>query len=209
METVSACQQEAWLTPRPGARPLRADAARNRQLLLDAARDAFDRHGVTASLDDIARAAGVGPGTLYRHFPTRDQLVLAVIDERLTDLHRLGTALLDEDDPMGALRRWLDAYVEQASMYDGLAGTLVAPPRADEERCTCQLSRGAGAALIARAAAAGLIRDDIDIADVLDIAAAIAWVGEQPERDASQRNRLLQVVIDGLRPAEIPKVSVT
>src|SRR6202165_1638144 len=111
METVSACRQEAWVTPRSDVRPMRADAARNRQLLLVAARDAFDRHGVTASLDDIARAAGVGPGTLYRHFPTRDQLVLAVIDEGLTDIHRLGTALLDEDDPMGALPRWLGCLV--------------------------------------------------------------------------------------------------
>jgi AcrR family transcriptional regulator len=92
---------------------------RNRQLLLAAAREAFDRHGVTASLDDIARAARVGPGTLYRHFPTRDQLVLAVIDEGLIDIHQLGVALLDEDDPMGALRRWLDAYIEQGSMFDG------------------------------------------------------------------------------------------
>ena len=192
------------MSSRSGARPLRADAARNRRLLLDAARDAFGRHGVSASLDDVARAAGVGPGTLYRHFPTRDQLVLAVIDEGLTDIYRLGTALLDEDDPMGALRRWLDAYVEQAGMFDGLARTLASPPRADDKRSTCQLARSAGGALVARAAAAGLIRDDINIADVLDIAAAIAWVGEQPERDAGQRDRLLRVVVDGLRPANAP-----
>jgi AcrR family transcriptional regulator len=190
------------VTPRSGARPMRADAARNRQLLLDAARHAFDRHGVTASLDDIARAAGVGPGTLYRHFPTRDQLVLAVIDDGLTDIHRLGTALLDEDDPMGALRRWLDAYVEQASMFDGLARTLVTSPWAPaDEPSTCQLARSAGGALVARAAAAGLVRDDIDIDDVLDMAAAIAWVGEHPGRGADQRQRLLRVLIDGLRPA--------
>jgi AcrR family transcriptional regulator len=182
---------------------MRVDAARNRQLLLDAARHAFDRHGVSASLDDIARAAGVGPGTLYRHFPTRDQLVLAVIDEGLTDIHRLGTALLDQDDPMGALRRWLDAYVAQAGMFDGLARTLTRR-RADDEWSTCQLARSAGGALVARAAAAGLVRDDIDIADVLDLAAAIAWVGEQPERDAGQRDRLLRVVVDGLRPANAP-----
>jgi AcrR family transcriptional regulator len=190
--------------PRSAARPMRADAARNRQRLLDAARDAFHRHGVTASLDDVARAAGVGPGTLYRHFPTRDQLVLAVIDEGLTDIHRLGTALLDDDDPLHALRRWLNAYVAQASTFDGLARTLASPPRADEERSSCELSRSAGAALVARAAAAGLVRDDIDIADVLDIAAAIAWVGEQPERHAGQRDRLLRVVIDGLRPVDAP-----
>jgi AcrR family transcriptional regulator len=191
------------VTLRSGARPMRADAARNRRLLLDAAREAFDRDGVTASLDDIARAAGVGPGTLYRHFPTRDQLVLAVIDKGLIDIHRLGVALLDDDDPMGALRRWLDAYIEQGSMFDGLARALTRP-RADDEWSSCQLARSAGGALVARAAAAGLIRDDIDIADVLDLAAAIAWVGEQPERDAGQRNRLLRVVVDGLRPANAP-----
>jgi hypothetical protein len=103
-----------------------------------------------------------------------------------------------------SLRRWLDAYVEQGSMFDGLARTLASPPRADDERSTCQLARSAGGALVARVAAAGLVRDDIDIADVLDIAATIAWVGEQPERDAGQRDRLLRVVIDGLRPANAP-----
>jgi hypothetical protein len=77
-------------------------------------------------------------------------------------------------------------------------------PRADDEWSTCQLARSAGGALVARAAAAGLVRDDIDIADVLDLAAAIAWVAEQPERDAGQRDRLLRVVVDGLRPANAP-----
>jgi hypothetical protein len=85
-------------------------------------------------------------------------------------------------------------------MFDGLARTLTRR-RADDDRSTCQLARSAGGALVARAATAGLIRDDIDIADVIDIAAAIAWVGEQPERDVGQRDRRLRVVVDGLRPA--------
>src|SRR5881398_706607 len=96
-----------------GTRPMRADAARNRGLVLDAARTAFARHGVTASLDDVARAAGVGPGTLYRHFPTRDALVLAVIDDGLTDICSLGAELSDNSEPLEALRQWLDAYIEQ------------------------------------------------------------------------------------------------
>jgi len=182
------------------ARPLRADAARNRRLLLEAARDAFTRHGVTASLDDVARAAGVGPGTLYRHFPTRDALVLAVIDEGLINIHRLGTALTDAADPLDALRQWLGAYIEQGSTFQGLARTLASPPPTADEDSTCHLARGAGAALVARAVDAGLLRDDVDVDDVLDMAAAIAWVGEQPERDTTQRERLLRVVIDGLRP---------
>jgi AcrR family transcriptional regulator len=182
------------------ARPLRADAARNRGLLLDAAREAFTRHGVTASLDDVARAAGVGPGTLYRHFPTRDALVLAVIDDGLTDIYRMGGALSDDPDPLEALRRWLDAYIEQGSMFQGLARTLASPPPAAGEDSTCHLVRSAGAQLVARAVNTGMLRDDVGIDDVLDMAAAIAWIGEQPERDIAQRNRLLRVIIDGLRP---------
>jgi AcrR family transcriptional regulator len=179
-------------------RPLRADAARNRKSLLDAARDAFSRHGVSASLDDVARAAGVGPGTLYRHFPTRDQLVLAVIDDGLRGLHALGESLLDDPDPVAALQRWLAAYVDQGGMYEGMARTLV-KPGGPEGKDACAMSRAAGAALIARAAAGGLIRASTNIEDVLDLAAAIAWVGEQPERDPGQPARLLQILVDGLR----------
>jgi AcrR family transcriptional regulator len=182
---------------------MRADAARNRRLLLDAAREAFARHGVTASLDDVARAAGVGPGTLYRHFPTRDELVLAVIDDGLVDIHRLGNELRDDADPLDALRRWLDAYIVQGGMFEGLARTLASPPpAAADDQSACRLARSAGAALVARAVDAGLLRRDLDINDVLDLAAAIAWIGEQPDRGADQRQRLLDVVIDGLRPAK-------
>jgi len=180
-------------------RPLRADAARNRQLLLDAARDAFASHGVSASLDDVARAAGVGPGTLYRHFPTRDALVLAVIDEGLIEIHRLGATLKEGADPVDALFRWLDAFIEQGSTFQGLARTLASPPPSAEADSPCHLARCSGAALVARAVEAGLLRDDIDADDVLDMAAAIAWIGEQPQRDTTQRERLLRVVVDGLR----------
>lgn len=184
------------------ARPLRADAARNRQLLLDAAREAFGAHGVTASLDDVARAAGVGPGTLYRHFPTRDQLVLEVIDDGLIRIRDLGVELLESDDPLDALHRWLAAYVEQGSVFEGLARTLASPPAG--ESSTCRMARDAGGALVARAAKAGLVHRDTQIGDVLDMAAAIAWVGEQPDRDANQRARLLRVMVNGLRVGPTP-----
>ncbi|UXA16392.1 TetR/AcrR family transcriptional regulator [Mycobacterium sp. SMC-4] len=181
------------------ARPRRADAARNRQLLLRSAHDAFAKHGVNASLDDVARAAGVGPGTLYRHFPSRDALVLAVIDEGLTALHRLGTRLLEAPDPLGALREWLQAYIEQGAIFTGLAATLASPPDpGDDSDSTCQLARKAGAALIDHAISHGVVRDDLTAQDVMDMAAAITWVGDQPDRDAAQRDRLLAVLIDGL-----------
>src|SRR5882762_3936828 len=115
----------------------RSDAQRNRERILEVAKGAFTRSGANTSLDDIARAAGVGPGTLYRHFPSRDELVLAVIDDRLTELHRLGVELLDEPDPLRAVHRWLDAYIEQSGMYEGLARSLVTPPPAADEHSSC------------------------------------------------------------------------
>lgn len=180
------------------SRPLRADAARNRQLLLDAALEAFRQQGVAASLDDVARAAGVGPGTLYRHFPTRDHLVLAVIDDGLEAIAAFGRSLLDDPDPVDALMRWLAAFVEQGGTFRGLAGTLVAPTAAGDDTA-CRQSQLSGQALVRRAISAGLLRDDVDVGDVIDMAGAIAWVGEQPDRDAAQRERLLRILIDGLR----------
>ena len=187
-------------SPAP-SRPLRADAVRNRRALLDAALAAFQRGGVTASLDDIAKAAGVGAGTLYRHFPSRDDLVLAVIDDGLLGLAERGEELLDAADPVAALADWLDAFVAQAGLFEGLARTLVNPEAGDDT--TCKRSKRAGAALLDRAVTAGQLRDDVSSADLLDVAAAIAWLGDQG-RDDAQRSRLLTLVIDGMR--RVPSV---
>jgi AcrR family transcriptional regulator len=178
---------------------MRADAARNRRRVLEAAHQAFARSGVSASLDDIARAAGVGPGTLYRHFPTRDLLVLGVIADGLHDLADRAAGLLDHPDPAEALQIWLQAYVEQAGLFDGLARSLVAPPDGGEGKQACDAASAAGAALLQRAVAAGALRPDAGAGDVLDMAAAIAWVSEQPDRDVDQRNRLVRILVDGLR----------
>jgi AcrR family transcriptional regulator len=188
------------------ARPLRADAARNRHRILEAAQAAFLRAGVTASLDDIARSAGVGPGTLYRHFPTRDLLVLAVIDNGVRGIAALGADLAGDTDPVAALRRWLQAYISQAGMFEGLARTLVAPPDdADDGKDACRAARAAGGALLTEAVDAGELRADAEIGDVLDMAAAIAWVGEQSDRDQRRQDRLVQILVDGLRPAAEPR----
>ncbi|MFJ5226969.1 TetR/AcrR family transcriptional regulator [Streptomyces sp. NPDC088400] len=181
-----------------GARPLRADAVRNRRSVIDAARDAFARHGVTASLDEVARAAGVGPGTLYRHFPSRDDLILALIDDGMADLHRLGVELLDETDPLRAVNRWLDAYIEQCGTFEGLAQALARRPA--HESSSCRLAFDAGSALIRRAAAAGALRADIDADDVRHLAEAIACVSGQPPTDPHRRTRLLGMMLDGIRP---------
>lgn len=179
---------------------MRADAARNRRKVLDAAYAAFRRSGVATSLDDIARSAGVGPGTLYRHFPTRDQLVLAVIEDGLREIAALGAKLSDHADPVAALEQWLAVYIAQAGLFDGLARSLVAPPDGDDDgKDACRASQAAGATLLARAVDSGAVRADADIGDVIDLAAAIAWVGEQPDRDRGQQERLVRILVDGLR----------
>ena len=183
-----------------GERRLRADAVRNRRSVIDAARDAFARHGVTASLEDVARAAGVGPGTLYRHFPSRDELVLAVMDDGLTELHRLGVELIDEPDLLRAVHRWLDAYIEQSARYEGLARTLASPPAVADEHSICWRAIEAGMALIRGAAEAGALRADAGADDVRHLAVAIAWVDGQLPPDPDRRARLLQTVLDGIRP---------
>ncbi|MFE4368066.1 TetR/AcrR family transcriptional regulator [Streptomyces sp. NPDC056835] len=183
-----------------GARPLRADAARNRRSVIDAARDAFARHGVTASLDDIARAAGVGPGTLYRHFPGRDELALAVMEDGLTELHRLGVELLDEPDRLKAVHRWLDAYIEQSSMYEGLARTLASPPAAADEHSVCWRAIEVGMTLIRGAAESGALRAETDAEDVRAMAVAIAWADGALPPDSDRRARLLRMLLDGISP---------
>lgn len=179
---------------------MRADAVRNRRKVLDAAYAAFLCSGVAASLDDIARSAGVGPGTLYRHFPTRDRLVLAVIEDGLREIAALGARLSDHTEPVAALEQWLAVYIAQAGLFDGLARSLMAPPEDDDDgKDACRASKAAGAELLARAVDQGFLRADADIDDVLDMAAAIAWVGERPDRDEGRQERLLRILIAGLR----------
>jgi AcrR family transcriptional regulator len=186
-------------------RPLRADARRNRARLLDAADAAFADHGTSASLEDVARRAGVGIGTLYRHFPTRDDLVEAVIHDGVDDLVALADRLLDDDDPLAALRTWLRALVDHAARYRGLATALVAAGCGGEGRLTeaCHRQEAAADALVARARSTGRLREDVTTSDVLDLVSALAWLAEQGRRDTAD-DRLLDLILDGVRPTPSP-----
>jgi Transcriptional regulator SbtR-like, C-terminal domain len=132
--------------------------------------------------------------------PTQDQLVLAVIEDGLWEIAALGDQLRDQADPVAGFQRWLASYVAQGAVFEGLAHTLVAPQAADGDgKDACRAAKAAGADLFARAVAAGQFGADTDIDDVLDLAAAIAWVAEQPDREAGQQSRLLRILVDGLR----------
>jgi AcrR family transcriptional regulator len=188
----------ALFTVDPERRPLRADAQRNRARLLEAAEAVFTAHGTEASLDDIARRAGVGIGTLYRHFPTRDDLVESLIHSMTEEVIARGQELLEADDAFAALHTWLQSVLRQNATYRGLAGSMVDASCGDSRLGdACQRQQAVGAELVARAQEQGSVRPDVTWEDVIDLTSAIALVIERgPRHDG---DRLLGLALDGLR----------
>jgi AcrR family transcriptional regulator len=183
-------------------RAQRADAKRNVERLLEAARDAIARDGPDASLDDIARDAGVGSGTLYRHFPTRVALLEAVYRGEVERLCAEGDRLLDSDtEPGEALSEWLRAYVTVGAMKRGLMGPLTTALGQDSDLfASCKaMVMSTGGRLVERAQDAGAIRDDVELTDILTLVSAIAHAGELTRDQSGLSERLLAVAIDGLR----------
>jgi AcrR family transcriptional regulator len=174
---------------------MRADARRNYERLLDEARIAFAEFGVDASLDDIARRAGVASGTLYRHFPTRLDLVEAVLAGQITELADLGRGLVTADDAFDALRTWLRATITHGMAYRGLAAAVMNSALGSDllSELHAQLFE-VGAALLDRAWQAGAIVA-VDEADVLKMAGGIAWAAQD---DPAQADRLLALLMTGL-----------
>jgi AcrR family transcriptional regulator len=191
-------------TPGPVAplRRQRADARRNVERLVAAARAAFTEHGAEASLDDIARRAGVGPGTLYRHFPTRQSLIEAVYRDGVTALCAEGDRLLEAEPPAAALFDWLRAYVAYVAEKRGLANSLMvtidknSPLMADLHA----MIGATGTALLDRARAAGAVRGDLELNDVIRLGSAIAYASEQSSDSADLSDRLLRLAIEGFQP---------
>jgi AcrR family transcriptional regulator len=178
--------------------PLRADARRNRQRLLAVAHEAFVENGVTASTDDIARRAGVGSGTLYRHFPTRDALILALVADDLERLATLADELRTANAP-GAVHDWLAELVDHNRTYRGLAESIIAATgQPTPLGAACDRIHAAGDALVSQAQRSGTIRADITPRDAIDLAAAVAWL-TQDDPDSSRSRLLLHVATDGLR----------
>jgi AcrR family transcriptional regulator len=179
---------------------LRADAQRNRDTLLEAAVRAFSQEGPDATLDSIAKDAGVGIGTLYRHFPTREALVEAAYRNELARLCDIVADLLETMPPDEATRAWMDHFVDYMTTKRGMADALRAliasggdPYAHSRDRLTTAIS-----ALLEAATAAGTVRPDIEPGDVLlSLSGVSLAAGEPAQRD--QARRLLDLLMDGLR----------
>ena len=184
-------------------RPMRADARRNYERLLAEARSAFAAHGTEASLEDVARRAGVGIGTLYRHFPNRSALLSAVFEDAEGELLTRSRELLDAPEPCTALVTWLRETVTHASEYRGLARALMsvsAGTASALSRCSDPI-REAGDALLTRAQKAGRVRPDVTINDLLQLTHAIALAAEESPGDPRLADRLLTLTLQGFKAA--------
>ena len=184
-----------------GAPKLRADARRNREAVLVAARERFAKHGLESQMEDIARAAGVGVGTIYRHFPTKEDLLQALADERFAGLAEAARRALDDPDPWGSFADFMRYSAEV------MAGDRALSEAMDQRPGTCrEAAERAGLpelteALVGRARRAGALRDGV-VAD--DVPSLICGLGRatRPSEGAPPPmswERYLEIMLDGLR----------
>jgi AcrR family transcriptional regulator len=186
---------------KPVPRKRRADAQRNRERILEIAKDAFTRSGVNISLDDVAKQAGIGAGTLYRHFPTRDALLEAVYRTEVGKLAAAQKEFAKALPPVEALRAWMLLFVDYIAAKQIIApalNTIVGGPSKLFDATGLQI-KGAIHALVERAIESGDIRPDLDPLDLLRALVGVSNVASGPDWAQSAR-RLVQILIIGSRP---------
>jgi AcrR family transcriptional regulator len=196
LPTISGTDRDA--APR---RP-RADGQRNRERLIEAAKAAFAEAGAEVSLDEIARRAGVGIGTLYRHFPTRGAIVEAVYRREVQQLADAATRMLDDLPPGQALHQWMRLFVDYIATKKVIAPALgsIVVGVSELYAASGALITGAMSELVRRAAAAGDIRPNADPDDLLRALVGFTYGATGPGWEASAR-RLIDILMDGLRPS--------
>jgi AcrR family transcriptional regulator len=187
----------------PVQRKPRTDAQRNRERILEVAKEAFTRFGADASLDDIARQAGVGAGTLYRHFPTRDALIEAVYRSEVEKLAAAERKFAETMSPIDSLRTWMLLFVDYIAAKQIIApalNSIVGGPSKLYEG-SYGMIRGAIDSLVQRAIKSGDIRRDLDPFDLLRALIGVAHVASGPGWQQSAR-RLVDILITGSRPVK-------
>lgn len=177
-------------------------ARRTYELLLAVAREAFAENGTDASLRDIARRADVGIGTLYRHFPTREALLEALLRKRFDELRESAQAMLAAPCPAPgeALLTWLGELSAGSSTYRGLPQSVMAALRDESSQlhASCAAMRTSAGQLLHRAQQAGAVRADVTAEELLALAAGVAWASEQSTGQTDLVHRLLSIAMHGL-----------
>lgn len=191
-----------------GGRAQRVDARANRGRILDAAEEVFGKGGESASTEEVARLAGVGIGTVFRHFPTKTALLEAVLDREFGRLREHASALLDAPDPGEAFRDLFSHLAERGQTKIAMTDALLdAGGRLDGiarvERASDELRQVVGA-LLQRAQQAGTVRSDVELPEVYALLAAISQASARSRLDEDARARLLAIVFDGLQPRDRP-----
>ena len=186
--------------PTAQTRKPRADSARNRQLLIDAAKAGFSEVGLNVSLEEIARRAGVGIGTLYRHFPTREAVVEAVYRREVEQLAQAAPQLLETSQAADALHKWMHLFVDYIATKRLIAPSLGAAAGRSSPlyASSAELITAAITTLVKRAVASGAVRKDIDPSDLLRAMVGVSYGNPDAGWQASAR-RLIDILMDGLR----------
>ncbi|KOG30890.1 TetR/AcrR family transcriptional regulator [Streptomyces resistomycificus] len=183
-------------------RAMRADARRNYERLLEVAAEAFAEHGEGASLDDIAKRAGVGSGTLYRHFPTRQALLEAAYVDRIEAIAARADTLAGQLPPGEALVEWLNelgAGLTQVRGLRALLGSAVTEGSSAAATVCAGTLRSAAARLVEAAQQAGGLRQDVDAVDILRLTHGVATAVELADGEGQQIRRYLALLVEGLR----------
>jgi AcrR family transcriptional regulator len=187
--------------------PKRADARRNYELLIAAAAEAFAERGADdVSLEEIARRAGVGIGTLYRHFPARQALLEAVYKDQVDGLEVLAGKLLVHESPGQALAEWIRAFAAFGRTKRSLSAALMATLGKESELLSAcsKVLRGCTEALLGRAQEAGVVRRDVQSADLLRLTHALIMAAEAPGSDPGQADRMFSLLMEGLLVGPAP-----
>jgi AcrR family transcriptional regulator len=182
-------------------RRLRADGQRSYDAIVRAAGAAFAESGTHASLDDIAVRAGVGNATLYRHFPTRDSLLVAALRQRLSKLDVIATKLTKSGDPGAALQKWFFHLADHFRTWRGLPDSVAQALRDDSSplKSACQPLQTSTELLLRRAQQAGAARSGLRPGDVFAVVAALAWAADARNDTDADLRRMIGVVLAGIR----------
>jgi AcrR family transcriptional regulator len=186
---------------------LRANVRRNHERLMESARAAFAEQGTEVSLREVARRAGVGIGTLYRHFPTRETLLEALLRDRFEDLRDEASRLQRTLPPFEALNTWLRSFARGSAQVRGLPESVLVSLQDEGSglHSACETMRSAGAALLSAAQRSGVVRADVTATELYTLATGIAWAATHVPTDPDLRDRLLTMALRSIAATSEPE----